>query len=170
MWSVTERIVLVTVFDVRDSVAVEKPWVELNARKEVITRKVRRLRRANIRKERRAKIVFHCIPMKFDVVIAMNERERVSFRDEFAQSREYVVVALNHPRKLEARVIAGIAEAMATLFVSQRRLERIRFMRRDRHADKVDKVARDDDTPPFRWWLLSAIVRKKTHKITVDRD
>src|SRR5262249_34537506 len=66
-----ERVVLVAVLDVDEAFAVEEPGTELDACGEVVRRPLRRAR------EHLAEVALHAVPVELDVVIAVDERERM---------------------------------------------------------------------------------------------
>ena len=160
-----ERIVLVTVLDVDDALAVEEPRLELD----VLADARARLLGGRARDEL-AKVFLQRVPVELDVVVAVQHRERVAVGDELAELVEHLGVTRGDATQLEPRVILGAADAVATLLGRQLGLERLVVPRVDRHADEVDEVSGDHDPPAMRAGrLVGAIVRQHPREIPVDR-
>ena len=115
-----KRIVLVAVLDVRDAVPIEEPRIEIDPREELRVVDLRAARGATRAQENFSKIALHVVPVKLDVVIAVDERERVSLRDQLRERFEDVWVARGDAAQFRARVIRRVAETVRALFVVER--------------------------------------------------
>jgi hypothetical protein len=104
--------------------------------------------------------------VELDVVISVDDGERVTVSDEGRELREHVPVAACHPLKLEARVIGGAAETVPHLLRRELGSEGRGHVGLDRHADEV---AGDDDPPAIGLRRLSAIVARSIFKIAKPR-
>jgi hypothetical protein len=156
------------VLDVGDAVSIEEPLPELDAREEGLAIDV--AARRDVLEQQRAEIGLHAVPMELDVVVAVDERQRVSVGDERRERFEDVGVAFRDARELHPCVVLCAAEPMVALFLRQPRVERLRIRRRDRHADEVDEVAGDDDAPSICGHRLGSVVTEQRDQIAIDRD
>ena len=126
------------VLDVGHAVAVEEPRVELDPRLKVRVA-------IDVAAQDLAEVGLDVVPVQLDVVVAMDERERMTGGHERGERGEHLGVTLGDAAQLEARVVRGAAEAVVSFFVGERRVHH--RVGPDGHANEVDEVARDDQPP-----------------------
>ena len=148
-----EGVVLVPVLDVREACNVEKPRVERDSPVERRAFDCIGPRGTRPREEQRAEVVLHGVPVELDIVVAVDERERVPIRHEAGERVEHVAMALDDQPQLDANVVDCVAEAVLALLVAGLGRQ-VRSVGAHRHPDEVDEVACDDQAP--------AVARKAT--------
>jgi hypothetical protein len=132
--------------DVREPRNVEEPCVKGDSLVEGRAVDLVAPRRSRPRKEQGAEVILHAVPVHFEVVVALNEREGVSIGDEAAQRVEDVAMALGDQPQLDANMVDGVAKTVLALFVAAlgRQLHPIRP---HGHSNEVDEVACDHKAP-----------------------
>jgi hypothetical protein len=73
--------------------------------------------RARPRKEQRAEVVLHCVPIELEVVVAVDEGERVPIGHEASERVEHGAMALDDQPQLDANVVDCVAETVLALLV-----------------------------------------------------
>src|SRR5690606_9945050 len=104
----TERVVLVTVLDVRDTVAIEEPGAVLDSRGDLA-----RTERAtgslgvapSASDERARQLLANVVPVELEIVVAVNDRQRVTIGHEARERLEHLVVTGEDGAQLRERVI-----------------------------------------------------------------
>ncbi len=139
-----ERVVLVTVLDVRNSLYPKEPGRELDAGQELARIQKRLL--TNGSEQQRFHIALHPVPVELPIVVPWNDGQPVAGRDELGERGEHRTVSLGDACELHAGVVLGRPEAVRPLFLA--RLDRKPGAGgADGDSHEVDEVSIDDEMP-----------------------
>jgi hypothetical protein len=105
--------------------------------------------------------------MQLDVVVPMNERERVPVRYEARERVEHVAVALDDQAQFDANVVDAVAETvLMLLFAALRRQRNPSWLHR--HSYEIDEIASEDKTPAIGGKRGCAIIFEQLDEVFVD--
>jgi hypothetical protein len=105
--------------------------------------------------------------MKLDIVIAVNDRESVSLRDEPRERVEDDCVARGDRAQLDATMVHTVAETVRALFLARLGLD-IPGAGQDGHSNEIDEVAGNDETPAASGRRSPTVMLQEIRQVLID--
>lgn len=119
------------------------------------------------REEYRAEVILYRVPVQLDIVVTVDERERVPVSHEAGKRVEHVAVALYDETQLDANVVDGAAQAvLALLGVALCRQRGPCCEHRD--SDEIDEVTGENEAPAIARKGGCAVVLEQLDEVFVD--
>ena len=117
--------------------------------------------------QQRAKFLLDAVPMKLDVMVAVDDGERVPVCNEASERLEDNGMARSDRSELQSAVVGAVAQAVLAFLVACLGVE-LAAARQNRHSDEIDEVARDDQAPALSRGRRPPVMREQAREVGVD--